>query len=91
MRVAVIGLGSMGMGAALNLAKAPGLDAAGCDPREAARAEFAAAGGTAVARAADLPAGTGNLQCTVQITEHCVIYRVCSVIYRAPCNLQGTV
>ncbi|MFZ4406530.1 MAG: L-threonate dehydrogenase [Paracraurococcus sp.] len=58
MRVAVIGLGSMGMGAALNLAKAPGLDAAGCDPREAARAEFAAAGGIAVARAADLPAGT---------------------------------
>ena len=38
MRVAVIGLGSMGMGAALNLVKAPGLEAAGCDPRESARA-----------------------------------------------------
>ncbi|MFC7476905.1 L-threonate dehydrogenase [Dankookia sp. GCM10030260] len=58
MRVAVIGLGSMGMGAALNLVQAPGLEAAGCDPRESARAEFAAAGGIAVARAADLPAGT---------------------------------
>lgn len=58
MRVAVIGLGSMGMGAALNLLKAPGFQVSGVDPREAARAEFAAAGGQAVARAADLPDGT---------------------------------
>ncbi len=58
MRVAVIGLGSMGMGAALNLLKAPGLETTGVDPREAARAEFAEAGGSAVARAADLPDGT---------------------------------
>ncbi|MCB4822825.1 L-threonate dehydrogenase [Roseicella aerolata] len=58
MRVAVIGLGSMGMGAALNLVKAPGMQVAGCDPREATREEFAAAGGTGVARAADLPEGT---------------------------------
>lgn len=58
MRVAVIGLGSMGMGAALSLLKAPGLEVCGVDPREAAGAEFAAAGGAAVARAADLPDGT---------------------------------
>ncbi len=58
MRVAVVGLGSMGMGAALNLLKASGLEVCGVDPREAARAEFAAAGGAAVARAADLPDGT---------------------------------
>ncbi len=58
MRVAVIGLGSMGMGAALNLLRAEGLEVAGCDPREAARAEFAAAGGAAVARADALPEGT---------------------------------
>lgn len=58
MRVAVIGLGSMGMGAALNLLKAPGIEVAGIEPREAARAEFAAAGGTALPRAADVPQGT---------------------------------
>jgi len=58
MRVAVIGLGSMGMGAALSLLKAPGLEVTGVDPREAARAEFAAAGGNAAGRAADLPEGT---------------------------------
>lgn len=56
MRVGVIGLGSMGMGAALSLLRA-GLDVTGCDPRPAARDEFIAAGGTAVAKASDLPAG----------------------------------
>jgi L-threonate 2-dehydrogenase len=60
MRVAVIGLGSMGMGAALSLLKAPDMEVTGVDPREAARAEFVEAGGgaAAVARAADLPDGT---------------------------------
>jgi 3-hydroxyisobutyrate dehydrogenase-like beta-hydroxyacid dehydrogenase len=58
MRVAVVGLGSMGMGAALSLLKAPGMEVTGVDPREAARAEFAAAGGAAVGHAADLPDGT---------------------------------
>lgn len=58
MRVAVIGLGSMGMGAALNLLKAEGMEVTGVDPREAARAEFATAGGAVVARAAELPEGT---------------------------------
>lgn len=57
MKVGVIGLGSMGMGAALSCLRA-GLEVTGCDPREAARAEFAAAGGQAVASAADLPQGT---------------------------------
>jgi L-threonate 2-dehydrogenase len=56
MKVGVIGLGSMGMGAALSCLRA-GLDVTGCDPREPARAEFAAAGGSAVADAAALPQG----------------------------------
>jgi 3-hydroxyisobutyrate dehydrogenase-like beta-hydroxyacid dehydrogenase len=58
MRVGVIGLGSMGMGAALNLLKTSGVSVTGVDPREAARTEFAATGGAAVASTADLPLGT---------------------------------
>jgi 3-hydroxyisobutyrate dehydrogenase-like beta-hydroxyacid dehydrogenase len=58
MQVGVIGLGAMGMGAALSLLKAPGLSVTGCDPRNTACDGFAAAGGRAVTRAADLPAGT---------------------------------
>jgi 3-hydroxyisobutyrate dehydrogenase len=54
MQVGVIGLGTMGMGAALNLVK-HGHAVHGCELREAARAELTAAGGQAVARAADLP------------------------------------
>jgi putative dehydrogenase len=57
MRIGVIGLGSMGMGAALSALRA-GHAVTGCDPREAARGEFAAAGGGAVAAAAELPEGT---------------------------------
>jgi len=56
MRVGVIGLGSMGMGAALSALRA-GLVVTGCDPRAAARDEFIAAGGAAVAKASDLPDG----------------------------------
>ena len=59
MKVGVIGLGTMGMGAALNLHR-KGHAVTGCEPREAARAEFAAAGGTAVAQRAELPADTGG-------------------------------
>ncbi len=55
MRCGVIGLGSMGMGAALNLAQ-KGHDVTGCDLRPAALAELAAGGGKTVASAADLPA-----------------------------------
>ncbi len=58
MQVGVIGLGSMGMGAALNLLKTAGISVTGVDPRAEARAEFIAAGGAAVASAAELPAGT---------------------------------
>jgi 3-hydroxyisobutyrate dehydrogenase-like beta-hydroxyacid dehydrogenase len=54
MKIAVIGLGSMGMGAALCLVKA-GHDVTGCDLRESARAEIEAAGGHAAASPADLP------------------------------------
>jgi len=54
MKVGVIGLGSMGMGAALNLLKSQH-QVVGCELREAARAEIAAAGGSAVASAAELP------------------------------------
>ena len=56
MKVGVIGLGTMGMGAAQNLVK-HGHEVHGCELRESARAELEAAGGKAVARAADLPAG----------------------------------
>lgn len=58
MQVGVIGLGAMGMGAALSLLKAAGMGVTGCDPRNSACDEFVAAGGHAVTRAADLPAGT---------------------------------
>ncbi len=54
MNVAVVGLGSMGEGAALNLAR-KGFTVTGAEPREAARAGLLAAGGAAVPRAADLP------------------------------------
>lgn len=56
MKVGVIGLGSMGMGAALNLLR-KGHEVSGCDLRAAAREELAGAGGVAVGRAADLPGG----------------------------------
>ena len=56
MKVGVVGLGSMGMGAALNLA-AKGHEVAGCDVREAAWAEFVAAGGTGVGSPGALPDG----------------------------------
>lgn len=58
MDVGVIGLGSMGMGVALNLVR-KGHEVIGCDLRAPAREELAAAGGRAVARAADLPDGVG--------------------------------
>jgi 3-hydroxyisobutyrate dehydrogenase-like beta-hydroxyacid dehydrogenase len=57
MRVGVIGLGAMGMGAALSCLRA-GLSVTGCDPAEPARRNFAAAGGAVCARAAELPGGT---------------------------------
>ncbi|RVT95539.1 NAD(P)-dependent oxidoreductase [Rhodovarius crocodyli] len=57
MTIAAIGLGSMGQGAARSLLKA-GHAVVGVDPSPAARAAFEQAGGTAVARAADIPQGT---------------------------------
>ena len=60
MQVGVIGLGAMGMGAAKSCLGA-GLATSGCDLREAARAEFVAAGGQACASPAGLPAGTEAL------------------------------
>ncbi|GAC1345315.1 MAG: NAD-binding protein [Acetobacteraceae bacterium] len=60
MKVGVIGLGSMGLGAALNLA-ARGHATAGCDVREAAWPELEAAGGACVARPAALPDGLDAL------------------------------
>ncbi|HEY4043340.1 MAG TPA: L-threonate dehydrogenase [Rhodopila sp.] len=54
MKVGVIGLGNMGMGAALNLLH-KGHDVTGCELREAARAEFAAEGGKVVASPDALP------------------------------------
>jgi len=64
MKVGVIGLGTMGMGAALSLVKA-GHETWGCDLREAARAELVAAGGHAVGSAADLPKDLQALQLLV--------------------------
>jgi 3-hydroxyisobutyrate dehydrogenase-like beta-hydroxyacid dehydrogenase len=57
MKVGVIGLGTMGMGAALNLHR-KGHAVTGCEIREPVRAEFAAAGATAVAAPDQLPAET---------------------------------
>ena len=54
MQVGVIGLGSMGMGVALNLHR-KGHEVTGCEPRYDARAEFAAAGGRTVSAADQLP------------------------------------
>ncbi len=54
MKIGVIGLGTMGMGAALNLVQKQ-FRVFGCDLRAAVRDEFAAAGGHAVASPADLP------------------------------------
>ncbi len=69
MRIAAIGLGSMGGGAARSML-ARGLAVTGCDPGEAARAAFNAAGGQAVSRACDIPAGTeGVLVLTVNAAQ----------------------
>jgi 3-hydroxyisobutyrate dehydrogenase-like beta-hydroxyacid dehydrogenase len=57
MKVAVIGLGAMGMGAALSCHRA-GLATTGCDMRDSARADFAAAGGSTAASAAAIEPGT---------------------------------
>jgi 3-hydroxyisobutyrate dehydrogenase-like beta-hydroxyacid dehydrogenase len=57
MKVAVIGLGTMGMGAALNLVR-KGHQVTGCELREGARAELVTAGGAAVAAPGELPADT---------------------------------
>jgi 3-hydroxyisobutyrate dehydrogenase-like beta-hydroxyacid dehydrogenase len=57
MNVGVIGLGTMGMGAAMNLVR-KGHAVTGCDTREPARAEFIAAGGVAVATPAAMPVDT---------------------------------
>ena len=54
MKVGVIGLGTMGMGAALNLLR-KGHAVTGCELREPSRADFAAAGGSVVATPAELP------------------------------------
>jgi 3-hydroxyisobutyrate dehydrogenase-like beta-hydroxyacid dehydrogenase len=57
MQVAVIGLGAMGMGAALSCLRA-GLAVTGCDFSEAARGSFAEAGGQVAASADAIAPGT---------------------------------
>jgi 3-hydroxyisobutyrate dehydrogenase-like beta-hydroxyacid dehydrogenase len=54
MKIGVIGLGTMGMGVALNLAR-KGFAVSGCDLREKARAELVQGGGAAVAKPSELP------------------------------------
>ena len=61
MKAGVIGLGTMGMGVALNLHR-KGHAVTGCEPRETVRAEFTAAGGQTVASAGQLP---GDLDAVV--------------------------
>jgi 3-hydroxyisobutyrate dehydrogenase-like beta-hydroxyacid dehydrogenase len=56
MRVGVIGLGAMGMGAAVSCVRA-GLEAWGCDLRDEARRAFAASGGQPCASPAEFPDG----------------------------------
>lgn len=56
MKVGVVGLGSMGMGAALNLA-AKGHDVAGCEVRDSVWQELQAAGGTCVATPGEMAPG----------------------------------
>jgi L-threonate 2-dehydrogenase len=60
MKVGVIGLGTMGLGAALNLVR-KGHQVTGCDVREEARSELANAGGATIATAADLPADSAAI------------------------------
>lgn len=57
MKVGVVGLGTMGMGAALNLHR-KGHQVTGCEPRPDVRGAFASAGGAVVGSAAELPADT---------------------------------
>ncbi len=60
MKVGVVGLGSMGLGAALNLQRA-GHATAGCDVRPGAGDELLAIGGTCTASPGDLPDGLDAL------------------------------
>lgn len=59
-RVGVVGLGSMGMGAARSLVRA-GFDCRGCDLNPLQRDSFAAAGGTSVATPAEAARGATAL------------------------------
>ena len=61
MKIGVIGLGSMGGGAAANLVKR-GHDVFGCDLRSSARSSLVAVGGRGVDRVSDLP---GNLDALI--------------------------
>ena len=61
MKIGVIGLGTMGMGAAQSLVRA-GHDVHGCDVRDTARESLVAVGGHAAASPADLP---GDLEALV--------------------------
>jgi putative dehydrogenase len=54
-KIGVIGLGSMGMGTALNLCRA-GHQVVGCEPRQPVWAELEAEGGHCVASSAELGA-----------------------------------
>lgn len=60
MKLAVVGLGTMGLSTARNLL-AKGHAVTGCDVRDAARAALGELGGPSVARARDLPADTEAL------------------------------
>lgn len=69
MRVCVVGLGSMGMGAAVSCVRA-GLETWGVDPRAEAREAFLAAGGAgAAAQGVDVPGADAAVVLTVNAAQ----------------------
>ena len=89
MKVGVIGLGTMGMGAAVNLVK-KGHRVTGCDLRPAVREALAAAGGTAVERPDALPADLDAVLVLVvnAVQEQEVLFGAAGCVPRLP---QGAV
>jgi len=88
-KIGVIGLGAMGLGAALNLLRA-GHDVTGVEPRAAGREAFAQAGGRAVATVAEL---AGDAEAVVVFVVNAaqaeaVLFGECGI---APRLAQGAV
>lgn len=76
MKAAVIGLGSMGMGAALSLVRA-GHDVTGVELRQAAWAELEAAGGRCVASASEIGAADAAIIFVVNAAQADAVLSAC--------------